>query len=105
MHLNCDPMTTPAGFDTLWSAYPWPEAPPVPEAPLVGRDSSGFPLLERALADLGKSHPVIMEIGAEFGGSTRKFLSYPGTYVVSVDPWPDTYGGGSVPELQPYPGP
>jgi hypothetical protein len=43
-----------------------------------------------------------MEIGAEFGGSTRKFLSFGQTYVVSVDPWPDSYRGGSFPDLAPY---
>ncbi|HEY5821729.1 MAG TPA: class I SAM-dependent methyltransferase [Propionibacteriaceae bacterium] len=92
----------PAGFDRLWTDYPWPDAPPVPDAPKSGRDSAGFDLLFAKIAELDKPNPVIMEIGAEFGGSTRKFLSLPGTYVVSVDPWPDGYGGGSFPELKPF---
>jgi hypothetical protein len=94
--------SAPAGFDQLWASYPWPDTPPVPEAPLTGRDQAGFDLLFKTIAEIGKPTPVVMEIGAEFGGSTRKFLSQPGVYVVSVDPWPDAYGGGSFPELQPF---
>ena len=92
----------PPGFVDLWTKYPWPEAPPLPQAGTVGRDSSGFGLFRNAIAQVPKSDPVIMEIGAEFGGSTRKFLDFPGTWVISVDPWPDTYGGGSFPDLQQY---
>lgn len=92
----------PAGFDNLLDRYPWPEKPPVPEAPLVGRDSSGFELLQAALERIGKPNPVIMEVGAEFGGSSRKFLSFPGSFVISVDPWPDSYGAGSFPEVRPF---
>lgn len=94
--------TVPAGFRELWERYPWPDRPPVPDAPRTGRDSSGFTLLQDALRRVSKRHPVIMEIGAEFGGSTRKFLGFGDTFVVSVDPWPDSYRGGSFPELRPF---
>lgn len=91
----------PDGFATLVGAYPWPASRPFPDAPVRGRNSSGFDLLTETIA--ARRRPtVVMEIGAEFGGSTRKFAAVPDTWIVSVDPWPDSYGGGSFPELQPY---
>lgn len=92
----------PSGFDGLWDRYPWPSAPPVPDAPLSGRDPVGLDLVTNALGSLDKAQPVVLEIGAEFGGSTRAFLALPGVHVVSVDPWPDSYGAGSFPELRPF---
>lgn len=92
---------TPDGFDELWRRHPWPDAPPEPDAPVVGRHSSGFEmLLDHIAGRVGTT--VVMEIGAEFGGSTRRFLSAPDTWVVSVDPWPTSYGSRSFPELQPW---
>jgi hypothetical protein len=90
--------TPPAGFEELWSKFPWPDTPPYPDVPVVGRDSAGFALLASALAS--RVDPVVMEIGAEFGGSTRKFIEL-GANVVSVDPWPDSYRVSSFPEVQP----
>ena len=69
-------MTTsviPAGFASLWERYPWPDRPPFPDVPMVGRNSSGFELLTE-LIDERPGPTVVMEIGAEFGGSTRRFL-------------------------------
>lgn len=97
-------LSTPAGFDDLWKSYPWPDAPPLDGIEPAGRDQSGFDLLGRVIGGLGKENPVIMEIGAEFGGSTRKFLSRPETRVVSVDPWPDSYGYHDFPPLQKFKG-
>lgn len=91
----------PQGFDELLRRYPWPDVRPFPDAPTVGRDSSGFEMLYKALEDCA-DEPVVMEIGSEFGGSTRKFYQSVHAWVISVDPWPDTYQGGSFPEIQPY---
>lgn len=91
----------PRGFDELWRSYPWPDKPPFPEAPVVGRHSSGFEILTDAIA-ARESRTVVMEIGSEFGGSARRFLAVPDTWVVSVDPWPDDYGSRSFPELADY---
>lgn len=91
----------PSGFPELWERYPWPDSRPFEGVPTVGRNSSGFDLILDAVR--ARQEPtVIMEIGAEFGGSTRRFLELPDTWVVSVDPWPDTYGSGSFPELDSY---
>lgn len=91
-------LEAPPGFDELWRRYPWPDEPPEPDAPAAGRHSSGFDLLTDHISRRG-GRTVVVEVGAEFGGSTRRFLGLPDTWVVSVDPWPDTYGSRSFPEL------
>ena len=94
---------TPPGFDTLLTRYPWPSEPPYPGLPVTGRDSRGFALIEHALHSLGKEAPVVLEIGSEFGGSTRRFLSA-GAFVVSVDPWQDVKNFNSFPHLKQFRG-
>ncbi|WP_205472033.1 class I SAM-dependent methyltransferase [Nocardioides sp. SYSU D00038] len=84
-------MTRPDAFDDLARAHPWPAEPPHPGVAPVGRPARGFELIARALAASETPAPVVLEIGAEFGGSTRRFLGIEGTRVVSVDPWPDWY--------------
>jgi hypothetical protein len=97
--LNKEPDAFPKGFDRLWEKFPWPADQPYPEVAPVGRSSTGLELIAEALAALERP-PVVMEVGSEFGGSTRKFLEL-GAWVVSVDPWPDSYRGSSFPEIQP----
>lgn len=91
----------PVGFSDLWASYPWPADVPFPEAPLTGRDSEGFDLLLDLIRDR-QAPTVVMEVGSEFGGSTRRFLDEADTWVVSVDPWPDSYGSNSFPELKTF---
>lgn len=100
--VRMSPTDSSRAFQGLLDAAGWPAEPPVPEAPVVGRSSTGLELLVEAVRER-TSTPVIMEIGAEFGGSSRRFLeALPECRVISVDPWPDTYRGGSFPEIRPY---
>lgn len=74
----------------LWSLLPPPDETSIPEPPQR---------LNRGLIDaLKKNVPsldedgIIVEIGAELGGSTRLFLEeYSKAGVVSIDPWPEGY--------------
>lgn len=94
----------PAGFEALRKQYPWPDEPRYPDVTAVGRRIGGFDLIEETVRALGRPHPVIMEIGAEFGASTRRSLGLPGSYVISVDPWPDDYSYPGWPTLQEFKG-
>lgn len=93
-------VTTVPGFDTLLGAYPWPSKPRFAEVAPVGRNINGYELVEEKLRATGKPNPVIMEVGAEFGASTRRDLEIPGVHVVSVDPWPDSYEFKSWPDMR-----
>ncbi|HZZ96842.1 MAG TPA: sulfotransferase family 2 domain-containing protein [Jatrophihabitantaceae bacterium] len=77
----------PAGFAELRRKYRWPSRPRYPEVEPAGRPTRGFELVAEAAAALSTAHPVILDIGAELGESTRQCLAIPGSYVVSIDPW------------------
>jgi hypothetical protein len=69
----------------------WPKQCPFPELEVVGRPGEGLSLALECI-EPGDKPFVVLEIGAEFGGSTRKFLSAAdNVWVVSIDPWPDRY--------------
>lgn len=83
-------MKTSQSVVSLQARYPWPIEQPAPDVEGVGRPAEGLDLALSALAE--HDAPVIVEIGAEFGGSTRTWLrSLQRCCVVSVDPWPDDY--------------
>jgi hypothetical protein len=82
--------TTTNALPDLWSLLPQPTAGEIPEPPQR---------LNQGLVDALKKHApsldgdsIIVEIGAELGGSTRLFLEhFPSAHVVSIDPWPEGY--------------
>jgi hypothetical protein len=83
---------------SLEAQYPWPIEQPTPDVEAVGRPAEGLDLALSALAE--HDAPVIVEIGAEFGGSTRTWLrSLQSCCVVSVDPWPDDYPTHNWPKI------
>lgn len=78
------------GFVKAAKLDPWPRHQPFPDLEVVGREANG---LELVLTQVRTNHtPIVLEIGAEFGGSTRRWLKeLPDSLVVSIDPWLDTY--------------
>jgi hypothetical protein len=84
-------MTQASLLHTLHARANWPQQCPFPHLEVVGRPGEGMSLALDCI-ERGDEPFVILEIGAEFGGSTRKFLSMgENVWVVSIDPWPDRY--------------
>lgn len=77
-------------FRDIWSLAPdssWLEG-----IDPVGRPSRGLAELIEGEKVNRNNVNVVLEIGAELGGSTRRFLSeFPNCMVVSVDPWSAGY--------------
>jgi len=68
----------------------WEAEPKFAEIEAKGRQPLGIELL-LDLIDKDKLF-IVVEIGSEFGGSTRRFLAHsPEVWVVSIDPWPANY--------------
>jgi cephalosporin hydroxylase len=67
----------------------WSGFRPIENVEPVGRTGRG---LKDALAELDTTPRVIVEIGAEMGGSTRRFAgTFPDAVICSVDPWFEDY--------------
>lgn len=82
--------TTSHGLPDLWKLQPEVKDGDIPDVPKR---------LNRGLVEALREHmpalvanPLVVEIGAELGGSTRIFLeSIPSGHIVSIDPWPQGY--------------
>lgn len=82
--------TSLEAFEKLAARTSWPVAPPFPDVPIAGRPTKGIELAVAALD--GTQDPIVVEVGAEFGGSTRTWMdARPDCRVVSIDPWPTPY--------------
>lgn len=94
----------PPGFAELLRRYPWPSKARYPDIEPVGRRTRGFDLIAETISGRGVEHPVVLEIGAELGGSTRRALQLPNAHVVSIDPWKDGHAFRAWPDLAGFKG-
>ncbi|MEM8747199.1 MAG: class I SAM-dependent methyltransferase, partial [Actinomycetota bacterium] len=87
-----------AAFERLRSSIDWTPNPACEGVGVVGRPARGLEHALDVVADV--ESPIVIEIGAEFGGSTRRWLTeLPNSRVISIDPWFDEYKTKNWPEL------